>query len=666
MPDVLATDFRGATPAGFAINGTTVSQLGGDLHREATEGDGLGAIWRHDDNRLLKFWGKAFLWHNQRIYEFDSDAFYVTVGSYSSTQAAFHAFAAGDTWSASGGASGTFAEDGVSTDAFVILLVSSGTVGSGETITITSGTANNETADSTAAQTQGGALGYEGEWKTVHTLTATLSSALSHTGLTAGPVGNVMKAFGVFLDDTATPEFGSIVYNPVADTWTETTGIGVAPASSSNEFGPTRLVFGSLWGPLEGNSGAAGVMYWFEYSPTSDSVTVSSKTVTAASSEPYRSNLGSNVISWKGRIFSIVSHPTGSGTLELVEFSGGTWSQVWQSTGNASFPMPIGNANFPDSHGKKLFVAGDSLYGLVMGCNAVGATNRGWYALKWVIVGGSVFSDTMPSSVFAATSNDLALFLLPSSLAITSATLVAHNNRWRVTFDTVTNDPDGAVKHILYNVGDPTGGSAGGYQFPGLETLSDVTYTWDGTTTVVISGASSVAVGDWIGAPGDNEQLFQVSAVDPGVDITILNTQSLTIPTSTGDAISLQPFTSVGNISGSSEYAFSEDDRGGGMRVFTPGEKAVDIESIVKSVASEEIRYRAFGGGSVDIEPFYSSQENGKPDTQATASNPSEGSLSGGVITGVTADGAQKTFIWETSTDGVSSTQRSLLLKISV
>jgi len=55
-------------------------------------------------------------------------------------------------------------------------------------------------------------------------------------------------------------------------------------------------------------------------------------------------------------------------------------------------------------------------------------------------------------------------------------------------------------------------------------------YTWNGTTTVATADTSEVSVGDFIGLKSDN-QLFEISAITPGVSVTILNPGGLTIPT---------------------------------------------------------------------------------------------------------------------------------------
>ncbi len=55
-------------------------------------------------------------------------------------------------------------------------------------------------------------------------------------------------------------------------------------------------------------------------------------------------------------------------------------------------------------------------------------------------------------------------------------------------------------------------------------------FTWAGSTTVTSGDTSEVAVGDFIRLDSDG-QWFEISAITPSVDVTILNPGSLTIPT---------------------------------------------------------------------------------------------------------------------------------------
>lgn len=60
-------------------------------------------------------------------------------------------------------------------------------------------------------------------------------------------------------------------------------------------------------------------------------------------------------------------------------------------------------------------------------------------------------------------------------------------------------------------------------------TVLAATYTWGGTTTITSGDTSEVAVGDFIRLDSDG-QWFEISAITPNVDVTILNPGSLTIP----------------------------------------------------------------------------------------------------------------------------------------
>ncbi len=59
------------------------------------------------------------------------------------------------------------------------------------------------------------------------------------------------------------------------------------------------------------------------------------------------------------------------------------------------------------------------------------------------------------------------------------------------------------------------------------------TWTWNGTTTVSSTDTSGVSIGDFIGINA-NGPFFEISAITPNTNVTILNPQSLPIPSGTG------------------------------------------------------------------------------------------------------------------------------------
>lgn len=59
------------------------------------------------------------------------------------------------------------------------------------------------------------------------------------------------------------------------------------------------------------------------------------------------------------------------------------------------------------------------------------------------------------------------------------------------------------------------------------------TWTWDGSLTVLSDDTSGVTVGDWIRL-SSSYSWFEVSAVTPNVDVTIVNQDELTVPSGTG------------------------------------------------------------------------------------------------------------------------------------
>jgi hypothetical protein len=660
MPNLLMCDYRASSVATYCVNGGTVNQLGGDLHRETSTGDGIGSRYRTESNLAIQMHNRIFRWHVQRIYEFDSSAYYIPLSSLSGG----FTFSAGGAWTASGGASGTFAEDFVAGDTHAIILVSSGTVASSETLTVTTGS---HTATVDANQTQGGGVGYEGEWKVVYTIAATLASALAVSGLYAAPVNGLTKVAGVFLDNTATPEFGSILFDPVADTWTETTTLLPAPAATSTEIGSCTVANGNIIGQFRGNSATTYTVYTFSYSLSANTVSTSTYGyVNANMAGQYQSEMPHNIVEWQGRVFVCQGLVDGQ-FFRLWELVGGTWVVGFQVGAYAGFPRYNINGDPFNGNPSRMWVQDDCLYVLHMSWRTSGALNRGWLMDIFAMVGGTITAVTMSS---AQPQMNLGIYALPAGLAQDNATAVLTNSgehRWKVYKDQEATDPAPYTTSVtLWHTFDTDSGGYGAYTYTGLRELTDVTYTWNGTTTVTISGASSVAVNDWIGLPGDSGQVFRVTAVNAGVDLTITNPNSLTIPSGTG-CVTLSPLALIGSPAGTSEMGQSETTSyGGGQYAFTPGEYDVKIESVAPAVGGQEIRYRPFGGGTVTIDLFYSSLDGGEVDSAATLSTPSQGSISGTSITGVTADGALKTVKWETVTDGVSNGDlKTILMKIS-
>lgn len=66
-----------------------------------------------------------------------------------------------------------------------------------------------------------------------------------------------------------------------------------------------------------------------------------------------------------------------------------------------------------------------------------------------------------------------------------------------------------------------------------LNTSLSGTWTWDGTVTVVSDDTSGVAVGDWVSMGGAGPW-FEISGVAANASVTILNPDSLSIPSGTG------------------------------------------------------------------------------------------------------------------------------------
>ncbi len=674
MANELTIAYREATIAVFTGQGASSLQLGGPLDRESSQGTGSAANYRHEVNRGVQIDNKVFAWHGSRIYKFDSSAYYAPVSGYSTTQAAFHAYSAGDAWTASpSGATGTFLEDGVSTDTFVKVLVSSGTLTLNDTITVT---ASGETANVDATQTQRGSAGKEGEWGAVHVLAAALASNLAHSGLYAMPVSGAMRLVGIYLDSAFA--YRRLLYNPDTDAWSESAALATAP-NSADEIGKCAVAGDTLVGRIIGSSANATLArtaYSFQLNPATDALTAVSKlwgSPSTGNGGQWRA-MGAGICEFYGRIFTVMAHNDNSQRFFAVaELSGSSWTVVWSTQDNGAnpgIPVPVdsddGGFNRIHAGGSPLWVADDAMYFFIMGAQTTPSTNLGWWLVRVKIdSGGTVYSDVAPTSTLGQTAGlRFSQHLLPSSLAINTATLAGnHKARWQQATDNQVNDPDGQPSFTLSHISDAAASGSAPYSWSGMETLSDVTYTWNGTTTVTISGASSVAVGQWV-AIGRQGDLFRVTAVNAGVDFTIDNPFGLTIPSGTGCARMSQFAAQAAGTTG--QRATAQEAHGGGHRQFLPGELDVRIVSVVATAGGQEITYRAVGGGACKVSFFHDTTEGSSlSDTLCSLDNPSVGTVVADEVTGITADGANRTVRWRIADDGVAvNTRRYLTPKI--
>ena len=76
-------------------------------------------------------------------------------------------------------------------------------------------------------------------------------------------------------------------------------------------------------------------------------------------------------------------------------------------------------------------------------------------------------------------------------------------------------------------------------------------YTWNGTTTITTGDTSEATVGEYLKLKSDG-QMFEISAITPNVDITILNPHGLTIPTGSGANNSARSKVQISATSGGS------------------------------------------------------------------------------------------------------------------
>lgn len=660
MASILLKEYRGATIAVFSINGTTASQVGGEFRRESSSGDGLGDDFRHENNQAVQIYGRLFAWHTSavstsRIYRFDGDASSADISGLTGL------FVRGETIiGQTSSASATIVDSSVSGDDFLIVGSINGTFTVGETVV---GQTSSATAVLATGFAQGGASGFEGEWYVDHTISIDLEGTLANTGLYAIQNDGTSGALsGLFV--TVDNFFRAINYDAENDEWAETDDL-LATTNSRDEWGRGSVIGTSIILPYEtGNSSVTTTVFY-----NASVNTVGNISLTTTGGAGNGDSFGNPIIQWLGRIF-MLSAVTGTQDLDLMELAGGSWQRVILFNGAAAG----GSTEFKPLHegGTLFLIIRNSLYMFFLADLNGGGGGNGWGVFKLTNKEGTITCDNVTSDgtqLNATDTQKMAQFMLPSSLALGTASLTLDDVRWRAFLDQETNDPDGVVIQQLYHVGNPSGGTTDILTWNGVEDISDqpgVTYTWDGTTTVAFtSGGTVVQVADWIGLKSD-DQLFRVTAVGAST-ITIENPAGITIPTGSGTSEILLATSSVGTNLSVAEMAFSENTaRGGGERIFTKGELDIAITGVTPNSSGQLISFVCFsdsGSTTVNVEFFFGPNFLQTSDTQCTLSAPSAGTLVGNQIQGLTADNTTEYSVtWLTSTDSVSDGDNRLLV----
>ena len=640
MPSALCVSHLSATPRVLTISGIATTNLGGPFRREgAMTGN---SVYEAKNSLAAKNQNDVFAVHNMRYYQFRADVFYVPVGSYGSTQAAFHGFSAGDTWSASGGATGTFAEDGFSTDTFVQLVVNNGTVGLGEIITITSGAAINETAVSTAAQSQGGDVGSEGEWVVVFKPQTTPKAAYSYSGIFPIRIGSELGLCSLFI--SSTDFIHAVTYTPSMG-WAESGQIDATGDTVSDRFGVGSVLEETLSMRVNATVGKSA---WYFYNPTTGTGSkVESTNLGTNSGNVYTHN--SRCVMWRGGVYAFVvgANPSSPANIigYLIKLSGGAWTVVRQLNSTVSA------ANiFAPSSGRpiqQLFVNNGSLYAIYVGQNnAPNPDNFGVVLTRFFIDGANVSTDTfndvdVANDKFSQDMLGVAIGQSPSP----NAGLAWINAMARFIQDSETNNPDGIQRTFLYLslLGVGAANSMELFLFEGFKDVTDVTYTWNGTNTIVTSGQSSILPGSWVKIDNDpSKPSFRVSSVTAN---SLLIEQINSIPIPSGNGIRAIPplgFVSQGSSGGINQLAFPSVMPPSGGNFFTKGQNTIDIVSHAKAIDAVQFTLKPEGGGTMVVR-LYHGVNGVDPEVQSPLKNPSSGTLvvegSAHRITGIVADG---------------------------
>lgn len=669
MTQYLMMDCKETTVKCMGINGVTAVQIGGLFHRESV----LTTQNNDTTNRAASIFSRAFAYHSNstpRIYQFDPLAYYVPVGTYSTTQAAFHAFEAGDTWSTDGGSTtGTFVEDGVSTDGYILVRFTTGSpnINNTDTITITSGPANAETADATADAAQGGAAGEEGEWKVVLAFSGagtTANDDQEFGGMFALNINN-KHGLACWYHDTSNNVYGA-TYDPKLDLWSQAL---IGSVTVADRWGKSHVFNDTIYTNIQTNTASAFRTATFNPSTMSFGTQLGTGLVHTSSDVAEQINFG--MAQWKSRIFSTVPSTTVDDG-RLIELVAGTWGEVYNFNGGSTAGLPsyrqdtAKRGNFIFEHGEKLWV------GIWGDLNIV--PGFGFIMHTFTEKSGVITCDNAPGSGVAFTTGDvaekLAQFLLPSTLAVGGANFSGANLKVTTIKDQISNDPDGQDIIINYFTGDKQGGNTDVMHWAAPFTdLPTVTLNWSGQADQgsdiwripVTAGTPSadLAVDDWTGENAD-EQIFRVTTVNDGSNyIEIHNPGGLALPTGTAQSRKLNTMSLQGIAGGIAHLSHAHGDNGGGGKDFTREMKSVIITNVQPITDEEQITLIAngFNSPTVSVSLYHGQANDRVVSAKSTINKPAGESwtLGSGNMTLITADGVTEHKVnHETVTDGLN------------
>ena len=687
MTQYLMMDYRDTTVACYGVDVLTISQIGGNFHRETPIAAAASSAL-NGENRACQIGGKAYAVHCSstslpyRFYEFDPLAYKCNVGSYTTTQAGFHGFAAGDTWTASGGATGTFIEAGVATDTFIVLKFTMGTaIGSGEVITISSGSGTGA-ATTTEAAFQGGAAAELGEWKVVHTSSVS-GRPIPTSGLHSMIINDKMGIGCMYHAGAGTSVYG-VDLDVDTGVWTEAL-IGNFILITSDYWGRSTVINDTIYVATRDEVSA------FNYCTVSFNPTTQAYGVQHGASmcnSNWTDETGAYICcEWKGRIFMLMKNSSANGC-QLSELTGGTWGLVpdCNFNGNTISLHPDWYLTSQTNAGNMIFEQGGKLWAAIAG--DINNGTNGWWVFTFTEKAGVISCDSQRGTTGGGITNTdrgekLSQVFWPlADLAVHVGSNLGTYPRLRCIRDQTANSPSGQDKMMIYAM--PDAGTAGSGS-PTVEVMEwgdpwvTISFEIDWTTATAlgteeryyfetVEGVDPTLAGlvdnaDYIGLTSD-ERIFKFRGTATSPNRVILQrTGTLgassfpTTPTS-GLCRKLVGPTHVGT-GGFGSLSIADESLGGGGREFRKGDKNAIIVGVTPAINKELIAMRCYGGGTATISLYHGLANDELISLKSTISNPGGQpyTISAGDMTGVPADGSVVLVNHDVATDSLTSGQ---------
>ncbi len=486
-------------------------------------------------------------------------------------------------------------------------------------------------------------------WTSVHTLAIPGTDTANRLGPIVMNVNNAPTMVVIYKTNNASNTEWRFVTSTDGATWNESAGITAGTATGGNQM--------AIWKPM-----VVGQVVWFFHAHSAvelDYLGFNPTAVSAITVDP-TTVLGDHTSSrfmldhcqYNGRHYVCGSYEAVDNARPAIyEFDGlGGFTLRWEAG-------VAGAAGSLDGHIGKwcLFTDGASMFGLFNW--ALSGQTRGWDALKFVESGGALTPTNIQTTV------------IPSA--------IRQNNGLALTesFAAIV-DPEenpGAVPDVfLYRRSTGAAGSVWSV------------YKWNGEGQLIgDAGAATDTGGDTGGDTGDalafdilgsgkvfnalDELDIRIDSVTqtlsgetvsfrtyaPGTRLTI---SGITGSFAVGDAVTFAPSGAAGVVAGVGASILTVD--------VTSGTVAVsDTITGPSGNATVDVIFGTQGPETVNVE-FFFNDEGEAPQTQATLSNASAGTIVGNQIQGLSADARGSSLYsvkWEAATDGLGNGQRVIL-----